>query len=296
MEFVYIIYALIAFFIFQYCTKKVKEYKLIHKKNGLDGIWFYFVNKNFKNTGFSNFIDKKKNILGAKIQRLAKSKILYGPYSGIKIINSYGWSNVDFAPKYLGTYESHIQEKIIFLAKKFKLNNLVDLGAAEGYHIISLLKKNYFSKGFAFEINKKSQVLLKKNASINGVSKKISIFSSATFNSMKTNLNNLDLKKTLFLIDIEGYEFHLFNEKFCDYFSKSFFIIEDHNFNINNNKILSNFYKIINKHFNVEFISDRSKKPFEINILKNFSDDEKYLMMSEGRPESMRWIVLLPKI
>ena len=162
MEFVYIIYALIAFLIFKYCAKKVKKYKLILKKNGLDGIWFYFVNKNFKDTGFSNFIDKKKNLLGIKIQRLAKSKILYGPYSGTKIINSYGWSNVDFAPKYLGTYESHIQEKIIFLAKKFKLNNFVDLGAAEGYHIISLLKKNYFSKGFAFEINKKSQVLLKK--------------------------------------------------------------------------------------------------------------------------------------
>ena len=124
----------------------------------------------------------------------------------------------------------------------------------------------------------------------------MSIFSSATFNSMKTNLKNLDHKKTLFLIDIEGYEFHLFNEKFCDYFSNSFFIIEDHNFNISNNKILSNFYKIIYKHFNVEFISDKSKNPFETNILKNFSDDEKYLMMSEGRPELMRWIVMLPKV
>ena len=99
----------------------------------------------------------------------------------------------------------------------------------------------------------------------------------------------------LFLVDIEGHEFQLFDKKFCNYFSKCFFIIEDHNFNVRNNKILSNFYKIINKNFHVEIIKDHSKKPFEINILSKFSDDEKYLMMSEGRPETMQWLVLNPK-
>ena len=226
---------------------------------------------------------------------MSKSRILYGPYSETKIINSYGWSNIDFAPKYLGTYESHIQEKIIFLSKKYKLNNLIDLGAAEGYHIISLLKKKYFSKGSAFEINIKSRNLLKRNATINGVSKKLSIFSDATFESLKKNLEKQDLKKMLFLVDIEGHEFKIFDKKFCSYFSKCHFIIEDHNFNILNNKILSNFYKTIKKKFHVEFIRDQSKKPFDITILDKFSDDEKYLMMSEGRPMTMQWLVLTPK-
>ena len=89
--------------------------------------------------------------------------------------------------------------------------------------------------------------------------------------------------------------FNLFDKKFCNYFSKCFFIIEDHNFNVRNNKILSNFYKIINKNFHVEIIKDHSKKPFGITILDKFSDDEKYLMMSEGRPETMQWLVLTPK-
>ena len=291
----YYAYTLIILLIALYCIKKIKKYKKIYLINGLDGIWLYFVNKNIKKTGLSNFIDIKKNLLGAKIERLANSRILYGPYSETKIINSYGWSNIDFAPKYLGTYESHIQEKIIFLSKKFKLNNFIDLGAAEGYHIISLLKKKYFSKGSAFEINKKSRNLLKKNAAINGVSKKLSIFSNATFDNLKIELEKQDFKKMLFLVDIEGHEFQLFDKKFCNYFSKCFFIIEDHNFNIRNNKILSNFYKIINKNFHVEIIKDHSKKPFEINMLSKFSDDEKYLMMSEGRPETMQWLVLNPK-
>jgi len=99
----------------------------------------------------------------------------------------------------------------------------------------------------------------------------------------------------LFLVDIEGHEFKMFDKKFCSYFSKCYFIVEDHNFNVLNNKILSNFYKTIKKNFHVEFIKDQSKKPFEITILDKFSDDEKYLMMSEDRPQTMRWIVLKPK-
>ena len=291
----YSVYTLIIILIALYCIKKLRKYKKIYKQNGLDGVWLYFVNKNIKKTGFSNFIDIKKNLLGAKIERLSKSRILYGPYSETKIINSYGWSNIDFAPKYLGTYESHIQEKIIFLSKKFKLNNFIDLGAAEGYHIISVLKKKYFSKGSAFEINIKSRNLLKRNATINGVSKKLSIFSDATFESLKRNLGKQDLKKILFLVDIEGHEFKMFDKEFCNYFCECYFIVEDHNFNVLNNNILSNFYKNINKNFHVEIIKDRSKKPFEITILDKFSDDEKYLMMSEGRPETMQWLVLTPK-
>ena len=186
----YSAYTLMVLLIALYCIKKLKKYKKIYQINGLDGVWLYFVNKNIKKTGLSNFIDIKKNLLGAKIERLSKSRILYGPYSETKIINSYGWSNIDFAPKYLGTYESHIQEKIIFLSKKFKLNNFIDLGAAEGYHIISLLKKNIFLKGTAFEISLKSRNLLKKNATINGVSKKLSIFSDATFESLKKTLES----------------------------------------------------------------------------------------------------------
>jgi hypothetical protein len=99
----------------------------------------------------------------------------------------------------------------------------------------------------------------------------------------------------LFLIDIEGNEFYLLNDKFCNFFSKCFFIIECHEFNIKNKRIIKNFYNSIKKRFKIEIIKDISKDPFNFDILNNFSDDEKYLMMSEGRPKKMQWVVLYPK-
>ena len=47
--------------------------------------------------------------------------------------------------------------------------------------------------------------------------------------------------------------------------------------------------------FKVEIIKDNAKNPFNYKILDSFTDDEKYLMMSEGRPETMQWLILYPK-
>ena len=291
----YLILIVLIFIVLKFVIKKSKKYKKIYKKNGFDGIYYYFLNKNIKKSGLNNFIDKKKNTLGKIISNYSKQKILYGPYKNTKIINSFSWSNIDSSSKYLGTYESHIQEKIIKLARKFKLKFLVDLGAAEGYHLVSLIKKKIFLKGFAFEINKESRILLKRNAFVNKVSNKIKIFSKAEFESMKNILNKRQFTKTLFLVDIEGHEFGLFSEKFCTFFSNSYFIIEDHNFNEKSKKKRDNFYKIVKKYFKVEIIKDNAKNPFNYKILDPFTDDEKYLMMSEGRPETMQWLILYPK-
>ncbi len=295
MYFEYLFTIILIILIIIIIKKKFTKYLNIFKLNGLDGVYFYFVNKNFKKTGLSNFIDKKKYLLEREISKISKNKILYGPYRGTIIGDKYGWSNIDFSSKYLGTYESHIQDKIIQLTKKKSFDFIIDLGAAEGYHILSLLKKNYFKKGLAFEIDQKSREILKKNAQINKVLNKLKIFGEATYLSLVENLKNLDHRKLFFLVDIEGHEYSLFTKDFCKKFSKSTFIIEEHPFNISKKNVLRNFNKNIVRHHNIEILKDTSKDPFNINILNKYSDDEKYLMMSEGRPQTMRWLILHPK-
>ena len=295
MYFEYFIFAIVIFLIFLWFRKKILKYKSIYNQNGFDGVYLYFVNKNFKKTGLSNFIDKKKNILGKEISKISNNKILYGPYSGTKILSSYGWSNIDFCPKYLGSYEYQVQKKIIDLNKKKKFDYFIDLGAAEGYHIISLLKKKFFKQGLAFEISKKSREILKKNAQINKLNNRIRIYKDANLSSLKNALRNFNHRRLLFLIDIEGQEYDLFDKDFCKIFSKGTFIIEEHPFNISDKRKIKNFNQNIKKYYNVEILKDTPKNPFNFSILEKYSDDEKYLMMSEGRPESMQWVILQPK-
>ena len=108
-------------------------------------------------------------------------------------------------------------------------------------------------------------------------------------------LKDINPRKVFFLVDIEGKEYDLFNNDFCKKFSKSTFIIEEHPFNINSKKKINNFIKNLKKYYNLEILKDVSKNPFNFDILNKYNDDEKYLMMSEGRPESMRWLILRPK-
>ena len=295
MYFEYFIIIIVILLIFLSLRKKILKYKSIYNQNGFDGVYLYFVNKNFTKTGLSNFIDKKKNILGKEISKISNNKILYGPYSGTKILSSYGWSNIDFCPKYLGSYEYQVQKKIIDLNKKKKFDYFIDLGAAEGYHIISLLKKKIFKQGLAFEISKKSREILKKNAQINKLNNRIRIYKDANLSSLKNALRNFNHRRLLFLIDIEGQEYDLFDKDFCKIFSKGTFIIEEHPFNISNKRKIKNFNQNIKKYYNVEILKDTPKNPFNFSILEKYSDDEKYLMMSEGRPESMKWLILQPK-
>ena len=146
----------------------------------------------------------------------------------------------------------------------------------------------------AYEIDEKSRETLNKNLRLNNLGNIIEIYNEANFESLKKNINANDTKDILFLIDIEGNEFNLLTKDFCEYFQKSFFIIEDHNFNVTE-KDKKIFYELIKSYFTVEVLEDRGKDPFSIDMLKRFNDDEKYLMMSEGRPQTMRWLILQPK-
>ena len=52
---------------------------------------------------------------------------------------------------------------------------------------------------------------------------------------------------------------------------------------------------LIENYFKVNVINNSSRNPFEIELLNNFNDDEKWLMMSESRPQTMSWLLLKPK-
>jgi hypothetical protein len=74
MYFEYFFYISIILIFFIFLNKKLKKYIKIYNKNGFDGLWFYFYNKNIRKTGFNNFIDKKKILLEKKLKNYQKTK------------------------------------------------------------------------------------------------------------------------------------------------------------------------------------------------------------------------------
>lgn len=276
--------------------KKIKKYKEIYKIFGYKGLLRELLIKLKLREKFDPTIKEKKIELEYKIRKLSKNFIIKGNYSNTYLSGKSCWQIFDNCSKYLGLYEEQVQNKIINEQKKNNLKFLVNFGASDGYHILGLLKNSFFERGLAFEINAKEKLYLEDNIKKNNLESKIKTFSKANFEDVFENIELENLKKTLFLIDIEGSEFELFNERTIKILSNSFFIIENHDFMIKNKEHIEKFWSNIKNFFDYELIYQSSRNPFSIDFLKEFSEDEKWIMMSEMRPQNMNWIFLKPKI
>lgn len=104
------------------------------------------------------------------------------------------------------------------------------------------------------------------------------------------------MKKTFFLVDIEGDEFKIFNKKNLKWYKNSFLIIESHENNFSKKNILiKNFYTLINKYFIIKKIYSEAKNPFIIKQIEKLDEDLKWLCMSECRPFNQAWIICEPR-
>jgi len=236
--------------------------------------------------------EKKENI-GKKIHKIFSGKVFDGPYKDLKIFPKEHWSH-DLGSKILGLYERQIQDVLKNLCIKNKISIVVNFGAAEGYHLTGLIKNNIIKKGFGVEINNSTIATLRKNIKLNKITNKIKIIAQPKLNFINKHLNEKELKKTLFLIDIEGGEYDLINSKNIKLIKKSYLLIEMHPFS--NTSIIKKkrFHNILKKNFKIKIIRNSGRNPYIKNI-ESLSDDERWLIVSEGRPSEMEWLLCYPK-
>ena len=49
------------------------------------------------------------------------------------------------------------------------------------------------------------------------------------------------------------------------------------------------------KYFNLEILENGARNPYLIPEIKDLDDDERWLIVSEGRKLSMNWLIFTPK-
>lgn len=246
------------------------------------------------NLFFRFFKRIKKNEITKKLVKITKNRISFGYYKST-YIDTNNHRGQDLPAQLLGIYEYQVQEKIVQLQKEKKLKYIVNFGSADGFHILGLIKNKFFKNGIGFEVDSKIRQRLINNIKKNNLFHKIQVFGKADFNLILKIIPIKDFKYILFLVDIEGDEFNLFNSENLKYFLNSYLIIENHEVFINDKKIIKNFYKLLNKKFKVERLNHASKNPFNIKEIQDLNEDEKWLAMSECRPKSHDWLVCHPK-
>ena len=251
---------------------------------------FRFCNPFKKRLHFKNL---KKNILNT-ILSIHGYQVAYGPFKGMQLNQCRNWSRYDLITQILGTYETHVLQKLIAFSKG-KNNVFIDLGSADGYFAVGMAFSGVFDHVYAFEKDFEMQRIIKNNAQLNDCESKMSILGKSNEASLKSIVSQCKESITI-LIDIEGDEYDLLNPKMLSSLSHCSIICELHPWMKKDGKALQKaLLSEASAFFDIELIYRESYNPNDFEELSCFNEEERLIALSEGRGPNMHWLVLTPK-
>ena len=231
--------------------------------------------------------------ISREVYDICGGTVRYGRFKGMTLDSHAWWGQLNLGSMMLGVYEKEVQEAL-FDPRFDDRDVFVCLGAADGYYPIGLCLAGRARKSYAFELSEAGQDVIASNARKNDVADRIEIFGDAGSDLLE-NLSGVDFRNAIVLVDIEGAEFSVFNENTLQELSKCVFIIEVHNWIENFIEKYTGFIQTVSCYFEISIIEPVEKDILSFRELDEFTDDNRYLLCSEGRPNKMRFLRLIPK-
>jgi hypothetical protein len=235
---------------------------------------------------------QQRRLLKLLQNELSARTVLRGPFFGLKYPESSAVGSA-FIPKILGTYESEIHPFLEEICLK-QYSEIINIGSGEGYYAVGLALRMPKSKIYAFDPDADAQILTRKMAEINNVSKDISIDSYCTPEYL---VNFKFTGRGLIVCDCEGCEMHLFR-KAIRALEHCTLLIEAHDYlDLNISSELRSLFStthFIKSVFSIDDVHKASK--YCLPETKDFSIQDKLYLFGEGRPSIMEWLYLKPKL
>jgi hypothetical protein len=214
-----------------------------------------------------------------------------GPFKGMHLGEKIHWGKADVASKIYGLYESEVLD--IIQGKKF--DSLINLGAADGYYPIGMLREKMVGHAYCFEENPRGKKFISENARLNKIDGGISIYGRADSKFHGLIPQNIVGGNNLLLCDIEGGEFDLFSDEVVAVFKRSTFIIEIHDFKFDDGQKRKQALIDTFKDFDVEIVKSKPKQWSTIEQIVALNDNDRALVCSEGRRALGEWLFATPK-
>lgn len=273
----------------------INYFKLILKKLSRGNFsWFLLeiiskISFNKLELRIDKVVEKKRIDLSNKVSKIFNNTVQEGPFKGMIISEDQFWGPGDKASKILGLYEKEIQDLINQIQEKNNFPAFIDIGGADGFFAVGSVKNNLFKNCEVFEISKRGRQSIEESAIKNNVADLISIKSEANEKTLSSieNINN-----SVILCDIEGGEYDLFSENLIKNMHPSNVIIEIHK---NPDISLKEFEDKFKNLFSINKITQGPRSLKGFGELKNFNDNNRSLLTSEGRSYIQEWWHLSPK-
>ena len=243
----------------------------------------------------SDPVEERRVALSRELFEEFGGVVRYGPMKGLKLPGGLYWSSGDGAPMLLGIYEREVLEQLQRIAAM--RHTLVNLGAADGYYGVGLVKNGMFEHSYCFELMPKGRAAIKELATANGLEKRVHVYGAAdAFLSRVLGSEGVKLGDVVILCDIEGAEFEIFTDNALAALKGTIIIIELHDFlREDGREQLLALKERASVWFDLTEILMGGRDFSAFPECRRFSDSDRWLMASEGRGELMTWLRLDPK-
>jgi hypothetical protein len=229
---------------------------------------------------------RRRAELTARLVERHGRTVMTGPFAGMSLPEEAAWGDGDLAPKLLGCYEAELHPAIAKAIERQPVA-VINVGGAEGYYAVGLARALPKAEVHVFDISTKAQAICRKACEANGVSDRMIIEGAATFAKLRKALN--ENGRTLLVIDCEGAELKFMDLSSLPELRSCDVIVECHDFlNATITETLQTRFKATHE---VECIVEGARNPNIYPPLQRMSSLDRWLMVNEGRPETMNWLV-----
>jgi hypothetical protein len=222
--------------------------------------------------------------LTAQLRALLGNRVLTGPFAGMTLPESNSWRDGDFMPKLIGSYESNLRE-VLAQAVARGPAAVINVGCAEGYYAVGLARLLPKATVYAFDIASDACAICAQAAAENGVAERVVVGGRCTTEILAKILEAPG--HILLVMDCEGAERELLDPAKVPGLAKCDVIVETHGADI-----LSGLEARFRPSHNVTQIAQGGRDPNEVPELRKLAEWDRWLLVDEGRPETMTWLAL----
>lgn len=218
--------------------------------------------------------------------------VRYGPFAGMRLLDSSAWSPGDKAPMLLGLYERELLSEIVAAPPRY--DRFVDVGAADGYYAVGLLVADRFAHVTAYEMSEAGRISIRMAGELNGVADRLEIRGAAEV-GFHDAISPEDRDRSVFLVDIEGAEFDVLTEEAFRALSRSMLFVETHPWEDPGGSRLAALGRAAAGTHDVAVIVHSGRDIYQFAELSHLHEDDLWLLCSEGRPCAMSWLKFTPR-
>jgi hypothetical protein len=235
-------------------------------------------------------LDYTRNALSKQIFARYEGIVQEGLFKGLQVREIGFWDGGgDAGAKILGIYEQQVLETF---TEKQKFRTLINIGAADGYYGFGLLLAKKCKNVIFFESSLESRNEIEKMNQLYDF--QIEILEKATRETLTSVIEKTKMDEVVFLVDIEGGEFIIFDNNLIEKMQGSTIILEIHDF-VNPNFDKHALEQKFSGKFDIEKIFNNSRKLPQLEAIQDLHDNERWLLASEGRVKGMEWWILSTK-